>query len=225
MKEWNWGPVSMSRALDTFREKLMELKATPRQILEEDIMMERFADYRHELQPVEEYYQKFYHVDNKVSIIACQSKSKILSYSDFRRALFYPDDETNRWSSATNEATDDRVVELAEVAAIALLDELHNETKATWKYLSVSGSEYSWAHCPVEVKASLLGLAATNDYCESALGGVTQVMKNGGRVNIAGAATQSDTSRNGYLDRTSKKKNIKQREERKLRRRRVSFIL
>ena len=209
MKEWNWGPVSMSRALDTFREKLMELKATPREILKEDFMMEWFSDYRHELPPVEEYYQKLYHVDNEVSIIARQSKSKVLSYSDLRQALFYPDDETNRWSSATNKATDDRVVELAEVAAIALLDELHNEAKATWKYLSVSGSEYSWAHCPVEVKAALLGLAATNDYCESALGGVTQVMKNGGRVNIAGAAAQSDTSRNGYLDRTSKKKKYK----------------
>mmetsp|Transcript_13263 Transcript_13263/g.28670 ORF Transcript_13263/g.28670 Transcript_13263/m.28670 type:complete len:251 (+) Transcript_13263:508-1260(+) len=199
----------MSHALDTFREKLMELKATPQKILEEDFIMEWFADYHHKLPPFEEYYQNLYQVDNEVTIIARQSKSKVLSYSDLRQALFYPDDETNKRSSATNKATDDRVIKLAKVAAIALLDELHNEAKATWKYLSVSILEYSWAHCPAKVKAALLGLTATIDYCESALGGVTQVIKNGGRVNIAGAAAQSDTSCNGYLDKKSKKKKYK----------------
>ena len=44
---------------------------------------------------------------------------------------------------------------LEKVAAIgiqAILDELLDEKKATYKYLSISGTEFSYEHCPDAVK-------------------------------------------------------------------------
>ena len=99
---------------------------------------------------------------------------------------------------------------LVGVAVAALLDELHDKKKAIWKYLPVSKSTYSLVHCPDEVKTFLQGLVTMNEYCESALGGVTQWMKSGGWIGIAAAAAQSNMRRNGYLVRPKKKQfNIK----------------
>ena len=39
------------------------------------------------------------------------------------------------------------LIVLAKTAARAIYDELRNESKATVKYLSVSGSEYLWNGC------------------------------------------------------------------------------
>ncbi len=54
-----------------------------------------------------------------------------------------------------NAATDERLVQLAKVAAQGILDKLHDEKKATWKYLSISGSPLSYRGCPEEVKEGL----------------------------------------------------------------------
>jgi hypothetical protein len=61
----------------------------------------------------------------------------VLQFSKLRKELFYPSD-------VTNAATDERLVELAKAAAQVILDELHDEKKAMWKYLSVLGSPLSY---------------------------------------------------------------------------------
>ena len=38
----------------------------------------------------------------------------------------------------------------------AMIKELEDKTKDTYKYLSLSGSEYSWEHCPETTKKSML---------------------------------------------------------------------
>jgi hypothetical protein len=58
-------------------------------------------------------------------------------------------------------------------AADAMCTELQDKKKATYKYLSISGSEYSWNHCGEEKKKALLGNTATNDKAESTLGETT----------------------------------------------------
>jgi hypothetical protein len=52
-------------------------------------------------------------------------------------------------------------------AATAICTELQDEKEATYKYLSISGREYSWNHCGEEKKKALLGNTATNDEAES----------------------------------------------------------
>ena len=56
-------------------------------------------------------------------------------------------------------------------AVDAICTELQNKKKAVYKYLSISGLEYSWNHCGEEKKKALLGNTATNDKAESTLGG------------------------------------------------------
>eukprot|EP00956_Cyclotella_meneghiniana_P039731 scaffold178070_cov90-Cyclotella_meneghiniana.AAC.1 len=55
----------------------------------------------------------------------------------------------------------------------AVITELEDKRKATFKYLDISGSEYCFANCTADRKAALMGVTATNDEAESALGSVT----------------------------------------------------
>jgi hypothetical protein len=81
------------------------------------------------------------------------------------------------------------VLKLVPVAAEALLKELLDDKKATYKYkyLSVSGSEYSFKHAAEERKASLIGVHVTNDQAESVLGGTTAGVQRFGRVSLGSA--------------------------------------
>jgi hypothetical protein len=67
-------------------------------------------------------------------------------------------------------------------AADAIYTEPQDKKKATYKYLSISGSEYSWNHCGDEKKKALLGNTATNDKAESTLGGTTATIRDSGEL-------------------------------------------
>ena len=86
-------------------------------------------------------------------------------------------------------------------AADAICTELQDEKKATYKYLSISGSEYSWNHCGEEKKKALLGNTATNDEAESTLGGTTANIQRFGRIALSSAGAVSDMNRNAFLRR------------------------
>ena len=70
-----------------------------------------------------------------------------------------------------------------------------------WKYLSISGSHFSYQGCPPSVRNELLGRDATNDRSESALGGTTHQLQQYGRIGITNAAAMSDAKTNGYFRR------------------------
>ena len=74
----------------------------------------------------------------------------MLQFAELRKELFHPSDPTNT-------ATDERLVQLARVAAQGILNKLHDEKKATWKYLSISGTHFSYQGCPLDVWNELLG--------------------------------------------------------------------
>ena len=93
------------------------------------------------------------------------------------------------------------MLDLARTAANAILTELHDKNKATNKYLSSSGSEYSWKHCTEERKLALLGTTATNDIAESTLGGCTSQIQRYGRIGLSNASAISDMKRNGFIRR------------------------
>jgi hypothetical protein len=69
----------------------------------------------------------------------------------------------------------------------------------TYKYLSISGLEYSWNHCGEEKKMALLGNTATNDKAESTLGGTTTNIQQFGWIALSSAGTVSDIKRNASL--------------------------
>jgi len=90
------------------------------------------------------------------------------------------------------------VIELVKIAADAILTELHDDSKATYKYLSRSKSEYCWKKCSTERKAALLGNTATNDEAESTLGGTTYQVQRYGRINLSNAAAVNDLKMNVF---------------------------
>jgi len=74
----------------------------------------------------------------------------------------------------------------------ALLRELEDQTKATYKYLSVTGSPFAYDHCPEDVKTAMLGMLAVNDLAESSFSGVTAQVQCYGRIGMHAAAAVSD---------------------------------
>ena len=102
-------------------------------------------------------------------------------------------------------------MQLGKVTAEAILVKLRDKKKATHKYLSRYGKEYSWKGCSQERKQALLGNKATNDEAESVLGGATAQIQRFGRVQLSCGAAVSDISRNSFLDcKTPSKKDARQ---------------
>jgi len=189
--QWGWGPISNGNAIDTFPEKMMDIVNDPTKILDEDFMMSMFSKYLDTLPPFRKYWDHLFEKKQMV-VVASKSGTKVLQFAELRKELFHPSDPTNA-------PTDKRLVQLARVAAQGILDELHDQKKASWKYLSISGSHFSYQGCPLNVRNELLGRDAMNDRSESALGGTTHQLQQYGRIGITNAAAASDAKTNGYF--------------------------
>eukprot|EP00956_Cyclotella_meneghiniana_P023299 scaffold45195_cov78-Cyclotella_meneghiniana.AAC.1 len=193
-RKHGWGAADMSRVIDTLYSKLEDIKESPSLILDETFMMNIFEEYRNELPPFKEYWELMYH--RKQMRVVCRTDgTSVVHYNRIRHRLFHP-------TKASDVETTPRIIELAEVATEAIVRELLDEKKATYKYLSVSTSEYSAAHANFEARQkALLGVTATNDEAESALGGITSNVQRYSRINISSAGAVSDTKRNKFLNR------------------------
>jgi hypothetical protein len=97
------------------------------------------------------------------------------------------------------------------IAARAWIDERLDPKKATFQYLSESGSDYCWSHCAYEVKTALMGKMAVNDRAESSFAGATAQIQDYGRIGLANSdsAAISDMGRNGFLNRPLTKTDLK----------------
>ena len=189
-----WSAADMSRVIDTLHSKLNDIHKNPSLILNENFMMNIFQQYRNELPPFEEYWQLIYH-KKQMKVVSRTDGTSVVHYKRIRRRLFHP-------TKKADKQTTELVVELAEIATEALVRELLDEKKATYKYLSVSGSVYSAAHKDFDSrKSALVGVTATNDEAESALGGITSNVQKYGRINLSSAGAVSDTKRNKFLNR------------------------
>ena len=203
LKRYNWGPMSMGRAIDTLEHKMEQISKNPRLIEDESFMMNIFLEYADELPPLKEYFNLLY--DKKqMRVVARKDGTKVVHFARIRQTLFSPVRKSDR-------DTKPRVMELTKIAADALLAELRDEKKATHKYLSRFGQKYSWKHCPEANKVALLGRKATNDECESALGGTTSQIQRYSRINIPAAAAISDAKRNAFFHRNTGAKSDKKK--------------
>ena len=104
-------------------------------------MISKYVDM---LPPFKEYWEHLFE-KKKMIVVSSESGARVLQFAELRNELFSPKDPTN---AATNEC----LVQLAKEAAQGVLDELHNEKKTTWKYLSISGSSMSYQGCPPNVQ-------------------------------------------------------------------------
>ena len=77
--------------------------------------------------------------------------------------------------------------ELGAITASTIITELLDKNKSTYKYLSVSESEFPYRYSTVEHMQSLIGIQATNDEAESVLGSATANIQQYGRIGLPGA--------------------------------------
>jgi hypothetical protein len=96
------------------------------------------------------------------------------------------------------------VHELGSIPSSTIIRELLDQSKATHKYLSVSESEFLYRYSTEERKQSLIGIRATNDEAESALGGATANIQRYGRISLSGAGAVGDMRCNAFLHRPTK---------------------
>ena len=143
---------------------------------------------------MQEYWDLLFKNDHS-QFICRHTGETVVWLQEVKSEAFNPKNRTNRQCSR-------RVIELGGVAFQAILSDMMNKNKATYRYLSWSWSKLSWKGCPGSAKKATLGLEAMNDYTESALGGTTHELTKFGRINQDNAATISDNHHNKYYDRS-----------------------
>jgi hypothetical protein len=179
---------------------MIDVVADPRKVQDEDFMLSTFSKNIDMLPPFKKYWEHLFE-KNQIVVVASESGAKVLQFTELRKELFHPSDPTNA-------ATDEQLVQLVKLAAQGILDELHNEKKATWKYLSVSGSAHdSYQGCQPTVQNELLGCEATTDRSEGALGGTTHQLQKYGCIGINNAAAVSDAKTDGNFSQFSSNSN------------------
>ena len=195
----NWGARSIGRAVDSLHTACGQILDDIKLIHDEQFMMHLFDDLANELPEFKDFL-KYQFEDEKIEFIA-ESKTKSVPYKKLIDELFSPKDDDNKDSTVILE-------KVAMLAIEAILRELEDQTKATYKYLSLSGSPFSFDHCPEDVKNAMLGMMAVNDLAESSFAGVTAQVQCYGRIGMHSVAAVSDMSRNDFLTRPTTKKAI-----------------
>ena len=111
-------------------------------------MLHIFDELRDELPEFKAFLE--YEFDNKKSAYVEESNEKAVPLKEIFKELFSPENLDNQDST-------DILEKIAAIGIVALVVKMENEKKATYKYLSISGSEFSYEHCPEDVKKSMLG--------------------------------------------------------------------
>ena len=199
LAEHNWGARSMGRGVDIIYDACIDILDDITLIHDEAFMMHIFDDLRKELLDFDTYLTTEFTI--RQSHYVKKSKTKAVPLKMLIKELFTPADPDNQSSSKMLE-------KVAAIGIQAILDELLDEKKATYKYLSISGTEFSYEHCPDAVKEKMLGKMASNDLAESSFAGLTAQIQCYGRIGMCNAAAVSDTSRNGFLSRPTTRKEI-----------------
>ena len=199
----NWGARSMGRAVDILHTACGQLLDDIKMIHDKKFMMSLFDDIANEIPEFKEFLT--YKFEEKMTEFIASSQTKSIPYSKLIDELFAPQDDDNKDST--------EILEKVGLLGIeALLRELEDETKATYKYLSVSGSPFSYDHCPADIKKAMIGMMAVNDLAESSFAGVTAQVQCYGRIGMHAAAAVSDMQRNDFLSRPTSKKSISNNE-------------
>jgi len=94
LAEWGRGPISNGDAIDTLRERMMDIVADPINVLSEDFMMNMFIKYVDALPPFKEYWEHLYE-NKQMRVMAAESGATVVQFAELRKELFHPSDATN----------------------------------------------------------------------------------------------------------------------------------
>ena len=191
--QYKWGARSMGRVLDIIEESMDEINTNHSLILSKDYMMAIFVELHDELPPFNGFCENRFE-KQRMSVVR-HTCTKVVHLARSRDELFAPVVEDNKNAGDTVET-------LAGIVSESFLQELRDTNKASYKYLTSSGSSFSYTHCPEEIRKDMIGKWATNDIAESCFGGVASHIQRYSRINISNAAAVSDMKRNKFFKRT-----------------------
>jgi hypothetical protein len=198
-QQYGWGAADMGRVLDTLYENLQSLRQNLRLILDQSFMMTIFKQYCKELPPFHEYWEIIFK-KKQMKVISWKDGSKVVHNARLLKNIFSPLREANL-------KTTDRVHELGSIAATTIITELLDQNKATYKYLSVSKSEFSHRYSTEDRKKSLIGLRATNDEALSVLDGAIANIRRYGGISLFDVGAVGEMKLNAFLYRPTKSRN------------------
>ena len=130
----NWGPSSMGRAIDLIYHACKEIIQDPSLIHEELFMLHIFNDLLEELPEFEAHLE--YEFKNKKSEFVEALQTKAVPLKEIIKELFSP-------TNLDNQDRTEMIETITTIGIQALIDELLDEKKATYKYLSILGSKFS----------------------------------------------------------------------------------
>ena len=129
--------------------------------------------------------------NNKIEFVV-KSQTKAFPLKKIVEELFSPQYCNNKDSTTILDTQ-------GTIAVNTMIMEIKDKTKATYKYLSISGTDYSWDHCPV-----------IKDLTESSFANVDYQVHIYGWISMCNAAAISDMSRNRYVYRPTSKNDLKE---------------
>ena len=132
----------MGRVLDILEESMDEINTNHSLILSKDYMMGIFVELHDELPPFKEFWEHKFE-KQRMSVVR-HTRTKVVHLARLRDELFAPVVEDNKNAG-------DIVETLADIVSESFLQELRDTNKASYKYLTSSGSSFSYTHCPEEI--------------------------------------------------------------------------
>ena len=111
-------------------------------------MLQIFNDLLEELPEFEAHLG--YELKNKKSEFVEASQTKAVPLKELIKELLSP-------TNLDNKDITEMLETITTIGIQALIDELLDEKKSNYKYLSISGSELSHEHCPDDVRRAMLG--------------------------------------------------------------------
>ena len=130
----NWGAWSIGRVFDIFHTALNNILDDITLIHDKSTIIFIFQYIVEELPEFKAFL--VYEFQNKKTEFVVKSQTKAFPLKKMVEELFVPQDRNNKDSTPMLET-------LWTIALKAMIKELEDKTKATYKYLSLSGSEYS----------------------------------------------------------------------------------
>ena len=197
-KEERWGTKSLGRVADHLLEVIEEIISDPSLFISEEYMMRIFDMFKEELPPFKEYCDKYF-VQKKMMVVNKSTGMRVAHIAKAKNELWNP-------RSKTNQKCTPRLLGIVKVAFLKWKEEMLDEKKATYYNLSISGDKRSFRHSSAEDKALSVGCYGTNDLAESALGGVTRNIQEGGVLGVHRAAAESDARKGKIFSRNKEKR-------------------
>jgi len=199
LKDFGFGPISMSRALDLLHGWLTKIQEDPTLFLDEVFMMSCFDEFREQVAPFDEYMDGL-DEENDNDIRCRRTGAIVANLRDVRDEVFDP-------KNIAVKDCKERMLELVPHVVETMLATMESKKQKIWMHLSKFGEEHikefgyslSWDHSTPELKEQLMGRRSTNSITESALGATTQYLHTHGKIAITSAAAVSDAKRNATM--------------------------